>query len=123
MPTPIIDPATFSALQEAAGADFVNELVSTFFEEAPGLLTELRAAWGAKSAERFRRAAHSIKVGAGTFGFAEVGVLAHDMETLLDQIRAQGKVVTVCEDVPEHYAYWQAEVNPNPRDCCNLGAP
>jgi len=29
----------------------------------------------------------------------------------------------VCEDVPEHYAYWQAEVNPKPRDCCNLGAP
>jgi len=41
---------------------------------------------------------------------------------LLDQIRAQDKIVTVCEDVPAHYAYWQAEVNPNPRDCCNLEA-
>ena len=60
MPTPIIDQATFSALRDTAGADFVNELATTFCEETPGLLAELRAAWGAKSAERFRRAAHSI---------------------------------------------------------------
>ena len=28
--------------------------------------------------------------------------------------------VTVCDDVTEHYQYWKAYVNPNPKDCCNL---
>lgn len=27
---------------------------------------------------------------------------------------------TVCEDVPEHWAYWREHVNPNPEDCCDL---
>ncbi|MBO7183463.1 MAG: radical SAM protein [Bacteroidales bacterium] len=27
---------------------------------------------------------------------------------------------TVCEDVPEHWAYWRDHVNANPADCCNL---
>lgn len=28
--------------------------------------------------------------------------------------------ISVCEDVPEHWAYWRDHVNPNPGDCCNL---
>lgn len=30
------------------------------------------------------------------------------------------KQISVCEDVPEHYEYWKANVNPNKEDCCNL---
>lgn len=30
------------------------------------------------------------------------------------------KEVTVCEDVSEHYLYWEKNVNENPDDCCNL---
>lgn len=29
-------------------------------------------------------------------------------------------VVTVCEDVLEHYEYWRDRFNPNREDCCNL---
>lgn len=28
--------------------------------------------------------------------------------------------LSVCEDVPEHYEYWQSSFNHNPHDCCNL---
>ena len=28
--------------------------------------------------------------------------------------------VSVCEDVPQHWEYWQQNVNPNKDDCCNL---
>ncbi len=80
MPTPIIDQATFSALRDTAGADFVKELATTFCEEAPGLLAELRAAWGAKSAERFRRAAHSIKSNGLTFGAGPLAAMARELE-------------------------------------------
>ena len=58
----------------------MNELATTFFEEAPELLAELRAAWGAKSAERFRRAAHSIKSNALTFGAGTLAAMARELE-------------------------------------------
>lgn len=34
------------------------------------------------------RAAHSIKGGAGTFGFTQIATFTHDLETLLDQVRS-----------------------------------
>lgn len=40
------------------------------------------------------RAAHSIKGGAGMFGFDEVAVFTHGVETLLDQMRDGGRIVT-----------------------------
>ena len=43
---------------------------------------------------------------------------------LEEKIRILEKVkipsVTVCEDVQEHFNYWQTNVNPNKDDCCNL---
>ena len=30
------------------------------------------------------------------------------------------KEMSVCEDVPEHYKYWEEHFNCNPKDCCNL---
>lgn len=75
--------------------DLKSQLLGAFFEESTeaaelleaGLL-KLEAGFDAVVVDEVFRAAHSIKGGAGTFGFAEVGALAHDMETLLDQIRA-----------------------------------
>lgn len=76
----VIDPATFAELQEAAGADFVGELIDTFLEEAPQMLAELRAAQAAGSADAFRRAAHSIKSNANTFGALRLGERALTLE-------------------------------------------
>jgi len=75
-----IDRAAFAELQATAGADFVVELVQTFFEEAPQMLAELRAAQAAGAAERFRRAAHSLKTNANTFGAAVLGAKARELE-------------------------------------------
>lgn len=30
------------------------------------------------------------------------------------------KEISVCEDVPDHQLYWDAAINHNPDDCCNL---
>jgi histidine phosphotransfer protein HptB len=79
MPDPI-DRAVFADLQATAGADFVVELVQTFFEEAPQMLAELRAAQAAGAAERFRRAAHSLKTNANTFGAVALGAKARELE-------------------------------------------
>ena len=80
MPDTTIDVATFDELKASAGDDFVTELVGTFLEEAPQMLAELRSAREAGSAERFRRAAHSLKSNANTFGALRFGALARDLE-------------------------------------------
>ena len=73
MSAAVIDPHTFDELQANAGADFVAELVDTFAEEAPPLIAEMRSALAAGAAERFRRAAHSLKSNSSTFGAHPAG--------------------------------------------------
>jgi HPt (histidine-containing phosphotransfer) domain-containing protein len=81
MTSATIDPAIFAELKDTAGADFVCELVATFAdEEAPQMLAELRDALAAGSADRFRRAAHSLKSNAMTFGALPLGELARGLE-------------------------------------------
>jgi HPt (histidine-containing phosphotransfer) domain-containing protein len=75
-----IDEATFADLQAAAGEDFVKELIDTFFEEAPMMLSELRDAFASGNADKFRRAAHSLKSNSHTFGARSLGALARDLE-------------------------------------------
>ena len=78
--TDTIDLATFKALQESTGEDFVVELVATFIEEAPTMLADLRRALDAGNAEQFRRAAHSLKSNANTFGAVALAALARELE-------------------------------------------
>jgi len=55
-----IDQTTFNELKATAGADFVSELVG--------------------DADRFRRAAHSLKSNSNTFGALTLGALAKNLE-------------------------------------------
>jgi HPt (histidine-containing phosphotransfer) domain-containing protein len=75
-----IDHATFEALKQTTGAEFVQELVDTFLQEAPSMLNELRRALAAKDAEKFRRTAHSLKSNSNTFGALTLGSLARELE-------------------------------------------
>jgi histidine phosphotransfer protein HptB len=75
-----IDPAVYAELKSTTGAEFVIELVVTFLEEAPGMLTELRSARAGGDGDRFRRAAHSLKSNANTFGATRLAALAREME-------------------------------------------
>ena len=101
MTEPTIDIPTFTELQEAAGADFVAELVGTFLEEAPIMLAELRDAQAVGVADVFRRVAHSLKSNSNTFGATRRGGMARDLElgglitdtALLDALQAEYKLV------------------------------
>ena len=75
-----IDMAVFGELQDAAGADFVGELIGTFLEEAPTMLAELRVAQATANADGFRRTAHSLKSNSHTFGATRLGEMARDIE-------------------------------------------
>ena len=75
-----IDIATFEALKESAGGEFVLELVDTFLVEAPAMLGDLRSALAAGDADRFRRAAHSLKSNSMTFGALTLGAMSRSIE-------------------------------------------
>src|ERR1700757_2382519 len=49
---------------------------------------------GSEALHAVFRAAHSIKGGAGTFGFAAVADYTHHLETLLDQMRSGRRSVS-----------------------------
>lgn len=74
---------------------------ATYFEESregldameAGLLALDAGERGAELINSVFRAAHSIKGGAATFGFAATAELTHVLETLLDQIRAGERAV------------------------------
>jgi HPt (histidine-containing phosphotransfer) domain-containing protein len=80
MTQPTIDRATFDELKDTAGAEFVFELVDTFLVEGPAMLDDLRRALAAKDADKFRRAAHSLKSNSNTFGARTLGAMARDLE-------------------------------------------
>ena len=76
----LMDPQVWRELQETAGAEFTAELAQTFMDEAPGMLMALEAAQAAGDADAFRRAAHSIKSNAMTFGATPLARRARALE-------------------------------------------
>lgn len=79
---PSIDRTTFDELRQMSGAEFINELIDTFLEDAPKLLAEMKAALAAGAADSFRRGAHSLKSNAATFGADPLAQLAKELELL-----------------------------------------
>ncbi|MGC1520000.1 MAG: Hpt domain-containing protein, partial [Steroidobacteraceae bacterium] len=77
------------------------EIVKVFFQESrEGLdametgLLGLGATADTENINTIFRAAHSIKGGSATFGFAEVAAFTHGVETLLDEMRNGVRPVT-----------------------------
>ena len=79
---PVIDQATFEELKQMSGDDFINELIDTFLEDAPNMIAEIKSALADNDADTFRRAAHSMKSNAATFGANELAELAKELEML-----------------------------------------
>ena len=75
-----IDLTVYTELKATTGPEFAAGLVDTFLDEAPGMLAELRSARTAGDADRFRRAAHSLKSNANTFGALRLAALARELE-------------------------------------------
>ena len=102
------------------------EIAKVFFQESregldvmeSGLLT-LGTTADAESINTIFRAAHSIKGGSATFGFAEVAGFTHGVETLLDEMRNGVRAVTAeaiqtllqsCDCLREMIAATEAEL-------------
>jgi HPt (histidine-containing phosphotransfer) domain-containing protein len=80
MTRPAIDQSVLDELRDNAGADFAAELARTFAEDAPRMLATLRESRATGDAAAFRRAAHSLKSNASTFGALPLADLARALE-------------------------------------------
>ena len=79
---PVLNITTFNALKESVGGDFVRELMNTFFEDANSQMLVMKSALDSNDVEAFRRAAHSLKSNAATFGATDLSALARELEML-----------------------------------------
>jgi len=80
----------------------MSQFFQVFFEEAAEHLASMEAlllkldvsAPDLEEMNAIFRAAHSIKGGAGTFGFTDMVAVTHELETLLDKLRKQELALT-----------------------------
>ena len=76
----LIDPSVFQELQEAMGEDFAAELLETFLSDADTMFADLNTAATAGDTDAYRRASHSLKSNADTFGARMMADHARAME-------------------------------------------
>lgn len=100
----IIDRAVLDSLSNAVGDEFVGELIDTFIEEGPGMFNEMQQALSVADADSFRRAAHSLKTNAATFGAKVLAEKAKELEAMARENNLEiGNRFENLED-----SYWQA---------------
>lgn len=77
-------PIDLAKLQRLAGGDrgFVLEMLDTFLEDAPALLSKMRMALQTGDAAAFRIAAHSLKSNSVEFGAMELSALCRELEKM-----------------------------------------
>jgi len=75
------EPVDLAQIEAAVGDPvFVRELISTFLNDAPGLVGTLRSALEQRNSEELRRAAHTLKSNGRTFGAIELASLSEELE-------------------------------------------
>jgi histidine phosphotransfer protein HptB len=77
-----VDRTILQALRESVGEDFIGVMLDTFLEETAQLMKDLQSSLSANDADAFRRAAHSMKSNAATFGAMRLSELAKELETI-----------------------------------------
>ncbi|MEU6330839.1 response regulator [Streptomyces sp. NPDC047049] len=66
---PVLDEPAFGRLVGSFGKEFVSRIIDAFLEDSPQLIESLRRSLGQGDGSEFRRAAHTLKSHANTFGF------------------------------------------------------
>jgi PAS domain S-box-containing protein len=79
---PAINLEKFESFRQSMGADFINEVIEVFNEDAPKLLHDMQQALTTHDADLFRRAAHSLKSNSAAFGAMKLSGMAKELEIL-----------------------------------------
>jgi CheY-like chemotaxis protein/HPt (histidine-containing phosphotransfer) domain-containing protein len=103
--TPMLDRATLEQLRVTMGDGFLDELLPTFMEDSQDLVRTMRRALGERDVDVFRRAAHSLKSNAASFGAVTLSTMARDLEALAKSGNLDGaaprleRLTSECEQV------------------------
>ena len=87
MPETTIDVKAFETLKAMAGSDFIGELIDTFLADAPNIIQQLHDALATRDVDTFRRAAHSLKSNAASFGASTLTAVSRELEQLARENR------------------------------------
>ena len=88
----VLDRASVASLRAMVGDDpeALAEIVEVFVDNAPAIVRELHDAIDDDDAERVRRAAHTLKGNAATFGALELADVCRALEQLAGDNRLDG---------------------------------
>ena len=77
-----IDTNALDALLETVGDDkaFLDELIETFLEDAPGMLSDMEQAVQENDADKLRLVSHSLKTNSAQFGATSLFEICRDIE-------------------------------------------
>jgi HPt (histidine-containing phosphotransfer) domain-containing protein len=106
-----IDPNALSSLLDSIGGDkdFLAELIETFFQDAPAQFAVLHTSLQDGNAEAIRRAAHSLKSNAASFGAKSLAAKCKALEHLGKEDRLFDAADLLAESEKE-YARVQTEL-------------
>ncbi|MDT0456877.1 response regulator [Streptomyces sp. DSM 41527] len=79
---PVLDEPTFGRLVGSFGTEFVSRLIDAFLEDSPQLVESLRRSLDQGDGSEFRRAAHTLKSHANTFGLPRLVRPCQDAEDI-----------------------------------------
>ena len=82
---PLFDPSVFRGLCSELGNEDAVEVLRAFLADAPGKMMAMATV----DRPSIKRAAHSIKSSAATFGFANLSALARGLEAGIDGMSDQ----------------------------------
>jgi histidine phosphotransfer protein HptB len=82
MEATVINRAIYDALEESVGGEFITVMVDAFLEETSQLMNTLKLSLSTDDADAFRRAAHSMKSNAATFGAMQLSEQARELEAM-----------------------------------------
>jgi HPt (histidine-containing phosphotransfer) domain-containing protein len=80
----VLDPAAIDNLREMVGGDsgFMAELIDTFLEDAPLMLSDMRHALESEDTAKLHRAAHTFKSNSSEFGATALSDLCRELEEM-----------------------------------------
>jgi HPt (histidine-containing phosphotransfer) domain-containing protein len=98
-----IDLSVFNELKEMVGQDFIGELIDTFLDEAPQLISSLQNGLLQNDTEIFYRSAHSLKSNGAIFG----AQLLSEQAKALELLGRSGQLDQVGDQIEKLAAEWK----------------
>ncbi len=78
----LIDLETWETMKSMGDRDFLVEMINLFNSDTPDLIAQMQSGLAAGDIETVRRAAHSLKSNAASFGAGRLSAAARELEML-----------------------------------------